>query len=68
MATAAARGTPAAGTLGLAIPGTRRGSYFPDWLLERRRRPERALVAVIREAYVQWVLTRKVDARVWAPR
>lgn len=50
-----------AGTLTLAIPKLRQGSYFPDWLLEPRRRAERALVAVIQEAYVQGVSTRKVD-------
>lgn len=49
------------GTLELAIPKLRSGSYFPDWLLEPRRRAERALVAVIQEAYVQGVSTRKVD-------
>jgi len=36
-----------AGTLALAVPKLRSGSYFPDWLLERRRRAERALVAVV---------------------
>jgi len=35
------------GTLELAIPKLRTGSYFPDWHLEPRRRAERALVAVI---------------------
>jgi putative transposase len=50
-----------AGALELAIPRTRTGSYFPDWLLEPRRRAERALVAVIQEAYVKGVSTRKVD-------
>lgn len=40
------------GALDLAIPRTRAGSYFPDWLLDPRRRAERALVAVIQEAYV----------------
>ena len=49
------------GTLELAIPKLRSGSYFPDWLLEPRRRAERALVAVIQEAYVRGVSTRKVD-------
>src|SRR3978361_580012 len=34
---------PRAGTLDVAIPKLRSGSYFPDWLLERRRRAERAL-------------------------
>jgi len=49
------------GALELAIPKTRTGSYFPDWLPEPRRRAERALVAVIQEAYVKGVSTRKVD-------
>ncbi len=53
-----------AGTIELDIPKLRRGSYFPDWLLEPRRRAERALVAVVQEAYVQGVSTRKVDALV----
>ena len=55
-----------AGTIELAIPHTWRGSYFPDWLLEPRRRAERALAAVVQEAYVQGVSTRKVDALVRA--
>jgi len=50
-----------AGALELGIPKLRSGSYFPDWLLEPRRRAERALVAVIQEAYVKGVSTRKVD-------
>jgi hypothetical protein len=36
-----------AGTLGVAIPKLREGSYFPDWLLERRKRAERALTTVV---------------------
>ncbi len=48
------------GTLELAIPRLRRGSYFPDWLLEPRRRAERALVAVIAECYLAGVSTRRV--------
>lgn len=51
------------GTLELAIPKLRQGSYFPSWL-EPRRRAEQALVAVIAEAYVQGVSTRKVEALV----
>ena len=53
-----------AGTIELAIPRVRSGSYFPDWLLEPRRRSERALFAVVAEAYVLGVSTRKVDALV----
>ena len=50
-----------AGTLPLAIPKLRQGSYFPNWLLEPRRRAERALVTVIAQAYVAGVSTRRVE-------
>lgn len=49
------------GTLDLRIPKLRTGTYFPDWLLEPRRRSERALTAVVAEAYVLGVSTRRVD-------
>jgi putative transposase len=49
------------GTLNLAIPRVRQGSYFPEWLLEPRRRAERALTNVIAECYVTGVSTRKVE-------
>src|SRR5215470_19431110 len=49
-----------AGELELAIPKIRRGSYFPSFL-EPRKRSEQALVAVVQEAYVAGVSTRKVD-------
>ena len=52
------------GTIALAVPKLRSGSYFPDWLLERRRRAERALVAVVAECYVRGVSTRRVDGLV----
>jgi putative transposase len=48
------------GELELAIPRLRTGSYFP-WFLEPRRRVEQALVAVVQEAYVNGISTRKVD-------
>ena len=48
------------GTLALQIPKVREGSYFPS-LLEPRRRSERALLAVIQQAYVEGVSTRRVD-------
>lgn len=48
------------GTIDLAIPRVRDGSYFPS-LLEPRRRTERALLAVVQEAYVSGVSTRRVD-------
>lgn len=49
------------GTIDLAIPKVRKGSYFPDFLLEPRRRSEKALTSVVVDAYVQGVSTRKVD-------
>ncbi len=49
-----------AGTVALAIPRLRQGSYFPSFL-EPRTRSEQALVAVVQEAYVNGVSTRKVD-------
>jgi len=48
------------GTLELAIPKLRTGSYFPSFL-EARRRSERALWAVIQQAYIEGVSTRRVD-------
>jgi putative transposase len=48
------------GEIDLAIPKLRSGSYFPSFL-EPRRRSEQALVAVVQEAYVNGVSTRKVD-------
>ena len=53
-----------AGTVELRVPKLRQGSYYPDWLFERRRRAERALVAVICECYVRGVSTRRVDGLV----
>ncbi len=55
----------AAGDLELQIPKLRAGSFFPS-LLERRRRIDRALFAVVMEAYVHGVSTRKVDDLVTA--
>ena len=51
------------GSVEVAIPQLRTGTYFPRWL-EARRRGEQALVAVVAEAYVQGVSTRKVEALV----
>ena len=52
------------GTIELAIPKVREGSYYPGWLLEPRRRAERALVAVVAECYVRGVSTRRVEGLV----
>ena len=49
-----------AGDVELKIPKLRTGSFFPS-ILERRRRIDRALFAVVIEAYVHGVSTRKVD-------
>ena len=54
-----------AGTVELGIPKLRRGSYFPAFL-EPRRMAEKALTAVIQEAYVQGISTRSVDELVKA--
>jgi transposase-like protein len=50
-----------AGTLDIAIPKLRAGSYFPDWLLERRRRAERALTTVVATCYLLGVSTRRME-------
>ena len=61
------------GSLQLRIPKLRQGSYFPPFL-EPRKISEKALVAVIQEAWIGGVSTRRVDdlvcqsARVWSPR
>jgi putative transposase len=57
--------TTKAGDVELAIPKLRHGSFFPS-ILERRRRIDRALFAVVMEAYVHGVSTRKVDDLVQA--
>ena len=54
-----------AGTVELRIPKLRKGSYFPGFL-EPRRMAEKALTAVIQEAYIQGVSTRSVDELVRA--
>jgi putative transposase len=50
-----------AGTMELAIPKLREGSYFPDWLLERRKRAERALTSVVATSYLLGVSTRRME-------
>lgn len=49
------------GTIDLAIPKLRAGSYFPEWVLEPRRRAERALISVVADSYLAGVSTRRVD-------
>jgi putative transposase len=50
-----------AGTLDVAIPKLRSGTYFPDWLLERRRRAEAALTSVVATCYLLGVSTRRME-------
>jgi transposase-like protein len=50
-----------AGTVELAIPKLRQGTYYPEWLLERRRRAERALATVVATSYLLGVSTRRVE-------
>lgn len=50
-----------AGTIELAIPKLRSGSYFPDWLLEHRKRAERALTTVVATCYLLGVSTRRME-------
>jgi transposase-like protein len=49
------------GTVELAVPKLRQGSFFPDWLLTHRRRAEQALVTVVATAYLLGVSTRRVE-------
>jgi putative transposase len=50
-----------AGTIDVAIPKLRAGSYFPDWLLQRRKRAERALTTVVATCYLLGVSTRRME-------
>lgn len=50
-----------AGSIELRVPKLRSGSYFPDWLIEPRRRAEQALIAVVADCYLAGVSTRRVD-------
>src|SRR5690625_1132625 len=49
------------GTIDVAIPKLRKGSYFPEWLLERRKRAESALITVVADCYLAGVSTRRMD-------
>jgi hypothetical protein len=50
-----------ADTIDVAIPKLRSGSYFPEWLLERRKRAEAVLVSVVATCYLLGVSTRRMD-------
>lgn len=49
------------GTIDFAVPKLRSGTYFPEWLLERRKRAETALITVVADYYLAGVSTRRMD-------
>lgn len=49
------------GTIAVAVPKLRQGSYFPDWLLEHKKRAEAALISVVATCYLLGVSTRRMD-------
>jgi transposase-like protein len=49
------------GTVDVAVPKLRQGWYFPEWLLERRKRAESALISVVATCYLLGVSTRRMD-------
>ena len=55
------------GTVDVAVPKLRTGSYSPDWLLERRRRAERALTTVVATRYLLGVSSRRMEKLVDSP-
>lgn len=54
------------GTLDVAVPKLRQGSFFPDWLLTRQTRAEKALVSVVATCYLLGVSTRRMNRLVQA--
>ncbi len=49
------------GTIDVAVPKLRTGTYFPEWLLERRKRAEAAMISVVATCYLLGVSTRRMD-------
>ena len=49
------------GTIDVAVPKLRKGTYFPDWLLEPRKRAESAVITVVADCYLAGVSTRRMD-------
>ena len=56
------------GTLDVAVPKLRKGTYFPEWLLERRKRAESALITVVADCYLAGVSTRRMAPPLHASR
>src|SRR3546814_20765731 len=48
------------GTIDVAVPKLRQGTYFPEWLLERRKRAETALINVVADCYLAGVSPRRM--------
>lgn len=61
MATATASSTPRVCSIDVAIPKLRSGTYFPEWLMERRKRAESALITVAADCCLAGVSTRRMD-------
>jgi len=49
------------GTIDVAVPKLREGTYFPEWLMERRKRAESAMITVVADCYLAGVSTRRLD-------
>ena len=49
------------GTVDVAVPKLRSGTYFPEWLMQRRKRAESALITVVADCYLAGVSTRRMD-------
>ncbi|GLI31612.1 hypothetical protein BCONGLO52_24530 [Brachybacterium conglomeratum] len=49
------------GTSDVAVPKLRTGTYFPEWLLERRKRAETAPITVVADCYLAGVSTRRMN-------
>ena len=49
------------GTIDVQVPKLRQGTYFPEWLMERRKRAETALITVVADCYLARVSTRRMD-------
>ena len=49
------------GTIDVAVPKLRTGTYFPEWLLERRKRAETAPITVVADCYLAGVSTRRMN-------
>ena len=54
------------GRIDIAVPKLRTGTYFPEWLLKRRKRAESALITVVADCYLAGVYTRHLDKLVKA--